>query len=212
MHSYHDNHGRLPPAVVYGEDRTPLLSWRVLLLPFIEGDPLFKQFTFDEPWDSLHHLGLLAQMLRVYFPFDGSSPPRLHTTFYQVFVGPGTAFEETRELRFKDDFPDGTSNTVFIVEAGVAVSWSKPEDLVYGEGQPLPKLGAIFRDSFRAALGDGSVRPFRRTSAKTRFVHRSHATPAINLVTTGTSEVEQSTQRPCVKRLHTIGQVPSTAT
>jgi hypothetical protein len=44
MHNYHDTHGRLPPAVVYGEDGKALLSWRVLLLPFIEEDNLFRQF------------------------------------------------------------------------------------------------------------------------------------------------------------------------
>ena len=158
MHNYEGTHGRLPPAVVYGENGRPLLSWRVLLLPFIEEGELFRQFKLDEPWDSPHNIRLLPKMPRTYFPFDGSSPPEPNTTFYQVFVGKGTAFEGREGLKLKDDFPNGTSITFLIVEAGSAVPWTKPEDIAYDERMPLPKLGGLFKGSFRAALVDGSVR------------------------------------------------------
>jgi hypothetical protein len=42
MHNYQSVHGRMPAAVVYGKDGRPLLSWRVLVLPFIEQEELFK--------------------------------------------------------------------------------------------------------------------------------------------------------------------------
>ncbi|HZT80971.1 MAG TPA: DUF1559 domain-containing protein, partial [Gemmataceae bacterium] len=35
LHSYHDTYGSFPPAAVYGPDGKPLLSWRVLILPFL---------------------------------------------------------------------------------------------------------------------------------------------------------------------------------
>src|SRR5437879_3096759 len=54
--------GRLPAAVVYGKDGTPLLSWRVSLLPYIEEQELYKQFKLDEPWDSPHNIRLLPHM------------------------------------------------------------------------------------------------------------------------------------------------------
>jgi hypothetical protein len=162
MHNYHGQHGRLPSAVVYGEDGTPLLSWRVLILPFIEQGPLYERFKLDEPWDGPHNIQLLSEMPHVFFPFDGSSTPEPYTTFYQVFVGKGAAFEGRRGLRFNEDFPDGTSNTFLIVEAGKAVAWTKPEDLPFGPDQPLPKLGGIFKGSFRAALADGSVQSFQQ--------------------------------------------------
>src|SRR5438477_9227485 len=108
MHAYADEHGRLPPAVVYGEDGTPLLSWRVLILPYIEQKPLFDRFKLDEPWDSPHNIELLAEMPRIFAPYDGSPPHEPHTTYYQVFVGKGAAFEGRRGMRLKDDFPDGT--------------------------------------------------------------------------------------------------------
>src|SRR4051794_12070960 len=88
MHNYHEQHGRLPPAVVHGDDGKPLLSWRVLLLPYIEQGELFKKFRLDEPWDSPHNSRLLPEMPRTFAPFDGSTPePGM--TFYQVLTGKG---------------------------------------------------------------------------------------------------------------------------
>jgi hypothetical protein len=68
LHNYHDKHGRLPPAVVYGEDGKPLHSWRVLLLPFIAQGELYREFKLDEPWDSPHNLALLPRMPATFAP------------------------------------------------------------------------------------------------------------------------------------------------
>src|SRR5436190_1205501 len=38
MHNHERTNGALPPAAVRGPDGRPLLSWRVLLLPYIEED------------------------------------------------------------------------------------------------------------------------------------------------------------------------------
>jgi hypothetical protein len=158
MHNYASEHGRLPPAVVYGKHGKPLLSWRVLILPYIEQDELFKQFHLDEPWDSPHNIKLLPRMPRVFGRFDGKPTSEPDTTFYQVFTGKHTAFESL-EGEPLEDFTDGTGNTFLIVEAGEAVPWTKPADLAYSPDHPLPKFGGILRDGpFRAALADGSVR------------------------------------------------------
>ena len=66
MHNYHDVHGRLPPAAVCSADGTPLVSWRVLILPYIEQDNLFREFKLDQPWDSPHNLALVERMPQVY--------------------------------------------------------------------------------------------------------------------------------------------------
>jgi hypothetical protein len=162
MHNYSSTHGSLPPHAIYGKDGKPLLSWRVLLLPFIEQHALYEQFRLDEPWDSPHNLRLLPQMPKTYTPFDGRPTAQPHTTFYQVFVGKGAAFEGRKGLRLEEDFPDSTSNTFLIVEAGSAVPWTRPEDLPFDAGKPLPQLGGLFKDTFRAALADGSVRDLRK--------------------------------------------------
>jgi hypothetical protein len=157
FHNYHSAKGRLPSYAIHDQSGRPLLSWRVELLPFLEQRSLYEKFKRDEPWDSPHNLALLPLMPRL---FDmaartGDDPTK---TFYQVFVGPGAAFERDpqRKVRFTD-MTDGTSNTLLIVEAG-AVPWTKPEDLFFEADQPLPRPGGFFADGFNACTADSFVR------------------------------------------------------
>ncbi len=145
------------PAAVCGKDGTPLLSWRVLILPFIEEDSLFKEFKLDEPWDSPHNIRLLPRMPRSYRPPGHKAelvPP--HHTVIHVFVGYGAAFEWADGKKLRADFPDGVSNTLLLIEAGKPVPWTKPEEPTYAPGRPLPDLDRIFRDGFRVCMGDAS--------------------------------------------------------
>jgi hypothetical protein len=165
MHHYYQDHGELPPAVVRDKTGKPLYSWRVLLLPYLEQEALYKQFRLDEPWDSPHNKKLAMETP---IPFNiGDDGPGL--TCFQVLVGPGTAFERPG-LKFKGDFPDGTSDTILVVEAKEPVPWSKPIDLAYDPNGPLPKFGGRLatpttrflhckfghRPCFTACLADGS--------------------------------------------------------
>jgi prepilin-type processing-associated H-X9-DG protein len=172
--------GRMPPSVVYGPDGKPLYSWRVLLLPYLEADYLYNQFHLDEPWDSPHNKPLLTQMPRCFVDPGRLDEPGM--THYQVFDGPGAPFDSSArplqpfmlggpkgalqlqvssfQLRFPAGFTDGASNTILIVEAADAVPWSSPQDLAFGPGKPLPKLGQPSRKGFNAAYADGSVRFF----------------------------------------------------
>jgi RNA polymerase sigma factor (sigma-70 family) len=87
IHQYNDVHGYLP-ADIRDKDGKPLLSWRVVILPYLEQEQLFKQFKVDEPWDSEHNLKLLAKMPAVYrVGFEAKDSGH---TYYQAFAGPGT--------------------------------------------------------------------------------------------------------------------------
>jgi len=155
MHNYHDSNGSFPPAVVRDRNGKPLYSWRVLLLPYLDQDALYRQFKLDEPWDSPSNIKLLSQMPAAFRePAASNADPT--TTFYQVFVGPKTAFESPRGEKITS-FTDGISNTLLVVEAGTAVSWTKPADLAYDAKAPLPTLGGHHATGFNAAFADGSV-------------------------------------------------------
>ena len=158
MHNYHDAYGHFPPQAIYSKDGKALLSWRVLLLPFLEQDALYRQFKLDEAWDSAHNQRLLAQMPKLFGDADVNTTKPV--TVYQAFAGPGAFFEGTEGLRIAD-FTDGTSNTLMIVEAAKPIPWSKPEDLPYDPNKPLPKLGGHAPGGFNAAFCDGSVRFLR---------------------------------------------------
>jgi uncharacterized protein (TIGR03067 family) len=155
-HSYHDTYKHLPGPAITDKQGKPLLSWRVAILPFVEEADLYRQFKLDEPWDSEHNKKLLEKMPKLYEPVRGKTK-QPYTTYYQAFVGPGTAFEPNMRLRLLD-FPDGTSNTVLLVEAGEAVPWTKPEDVPFDpKKKDLPKLGGLFPDGFHIAMADGTV-------------------------------------------------------
>jgi hypothetical protein len=159
MINYADSHqGRLPPQALFSKDGKPLLSWRVLILPYIEQEALYKEFHLDEPWDSEHNKKLLARMPRTFALPGKEKEAAAGQTYYLGFVGKGAFFEEKKALRYPADFPDGTSNTIMFVEAAEAVPWTKPEDLPFDPGKPLPKLGGRSPGGFLAALCDGSVR------------------------------------------------------
>ena len=156
FHNYASAHGTLPPAAVCGPDGHPLLSWRVLLLPYIEQQGLYDEFKLDEPWDSEHNLRLLDRMPKTYeAPWKKYVDVPPHQTVLHVFVGPGAAFEWGRGLRLKDDFPDGTSTTLLYVEAGPPVPWTKPEEIPFETGKPI-RLRGLFRDGYRAGTVDGA--------------------------------------------------------
>jgi RNA polymerase sigma factor (sigma-70 family) len=153
LQNFNDTYGKRPAPAIYSKDDKPLLSWRVAILPFIEQDALYKAFHLDEPWDSEHNTKLLAQMPAFYAPpgqKDGGK------TYYQAIVGEGAAWEPRKQLP-PVEFPDGTSNTICVVEAATPVPWTKPEDLPFVPDQALPKFGGLFDGNFHALLVDGGV-------------------------------------------------------
>jgi Protein of unknown function (DUF1559) len=161
MHNYNDAHrGKLPAHAIYSKDgKTPLLSWRVAILPFIEQGDLYNQFKLDEPWDSEHNRALIARMPITYLDPLGRAAAEPGKTHYQVFVGGGAPWDRgPNPPSLPRTFVDGTSNTILIAEAGEAVTWTKPDDLTYDPNQPLPKLGADPAVGTVVALADGSVR------------------------------------------------------
>ncbi len=167
MMNYADTmQGQLPAHAIYSKDGKPLLSWRVMILPYIEQEALYKQFHLNEPWDSEHNKKLLDKMPRIYASPRDEKTLQDHTTYYQGFYGKSAFFEGKQGLRFPAAFTDGTSNTIMIAEAAKAVPWTKPEDIPFDPAKPLPKLGLPGASSFMAAMCDGSVRTVSHSISK----------------------------------------------
>jgi hypothetical protein len=145
-----------PPQATYDKNGKPMLSWRVMILPYVEQQNLYNQFHLNEPWDSEHNKKLLAKMPKVYASPQDEKTVTDHTTHYQGFFGKGAIFEGKKGIRIAD-ITDGTANTFLIVEASKAVPWTKPEDIPYDPGKPLPKLGLPGASGFQAVFCDGSV-------------------------------------------------------
>jgi hypothetical protein len=160
------NGGRLPTAAIRRSGQA-LLSWRVGILPYLEQFALYERFRLDEPWDSPHNASLLKEMPRVYAPVahkDATS----YATYYQAFVGPDALFGREDGARIAD-FIYVDRPTLMVVEAAYPVPWTKPEDVPYDKGGPLPRLGGQFDDGIYAAFADGSVRFIGRGIAAERI-------------------------------------------
>ncbi len=169
IHEFHAATKQLPPAIIYGPDRRPWHSWRVLILPFMEMDELYAQYDFSQPWDSPKNSTLLDKMPDCYHdPVYGEAKGRY--TNYAVLVGAWdgkfqqyrTAFPPSGmvmtdakrdpidqvddNLFTMEDVTDGIEKTIAVapVSPDRKIPWTKPEDITVGANFPgLGQSGGI---------------------------------------------------------------------
>jgi hypothetical protein len=111
-------------------------SWRVLILPYMEHEHLYKQYRFDEPWDGPNNRKLADRLKRVYSCPAKSWEPTIETS-YVAIVGPRTAWpgEKGRKL---SEFADGAANVLLVVEVhDSGIHWMEPRDLHVTQMAPL---------------------------------------------------------------------------
>jgi hypothetical protein len=162
LHNYHNARSEFPPAVMYGPDGKPWHSWRVLILPYLGQDELYRSYDFDQPWDSPKNRKLIDRMPDVYREpaYGEAKGPFAH---YAALIGEDTCFPTKRPAGPGGTAPagtsprdarglgiehitDGTSNTMMVapVEPGRKIPWTKPEDIAVGPDFPgLGKPGGI---------------------------------------------------------------------
>jgi hypothetical protein len=140
MHTYEGQNGQLPATAIYSRDGKPLLSWRVVILPFIDEKALYEQFHLDEPWNSPHNAALISKMPDMYQPPAGEYKDT-GKTCYLAPVGEKVAFNGSkgRSSWTVGHYPD---RTILVVEAArdPAVEWTKPSDLPFDENDPWAGL------------------------------------------------------------------------
>jgi hypothetical protein len=158
MHYHHDAHKAFPTPASYDKQGKPLLSWRVLVLPYVGQEKLYEEFKLDQPWGSPHNIKLVAKMPAVYRHPAGLGVKEGKTPFL-VPVGKDTCFPGTIGIKLLQ-ITDGTSNTAMIFEAtdDHMVVWTRPDDLPFDEKQPQKGLIDKARSAFAVVFADGSVR------------------------------------------------------
>jgi hypothetical protein len=168
------------PVDHFSTEGTPLLSWRVMLLPFLEQGNLYNQFRLNEPWDSPHNLSLLRSMPDVYRSIG--DPSDSVTTRVMHFNGPNAPFPSANSASQlgprQQDITDGSSSTIAFVEAGAenAVPWTKPGDLPLHANNPSSAIGQL-GEAILAAFFDGHIETLSALLSpgdlKARITHQS---------------------------------------
>lgn len=130
LQAYEAAEKHFPPQAIRDKAGKPLLSWRVALLPYLGEEGLYKQFKLDEPWDSKHNSSLIARIPQVYAATRRAPVRKPETTSILLPVGATFPSALPNGARLQD-FTDGTSNTLLVVDSAKdesAVVWTKPDD------------------------------------------------------------------------------------
>jgi hypothetical protein len=155
-----DSHEPLPGNSFAERGETPLLSWRVELLPLLGAHDLYTQFKLDEPWDGEHNKSLLQAR-------DDFGDALAYTredlkpghTVYLTFQGEGAMIDGRKE-KDEIDLKDGISGTIAVIEVSPerAVPWTQPVDIDISAPDVQTMLGPPpTPEGYPAVLFDGRV-------------------------------------------------------
>ena len=129
------------PAPIRAADGTPLLSWRVAILPVLgaEGQKLYDEFKLDEPWNSDANLKLLEKMPSIFAaPFGDVAKT---STPFLVFTGQNAPFGRVEPLTLDDLNPEKPILSVVLAAEANAVEWTRPEEFVFNPAKPSDAFG-----------------------------------------------------------------------
>ena len=137
-------------------------SWRVLILPFLGQQEIYRAYKFDEPWNGPNNRNLPGRIGNIYLR-SGLESNQIQTTSFVAVVGPQTVWSGGKP-RSQKDIVDGTHDTLMVVEVPDGqFLWMEPRDLEFdsmsfrindGSGRGLgSRLGGA-----RVVSADGTVR------------------------------------------------------
>jgi hypothetical protein len=166
LRQYHKDHGCFPPAYVTAKDGTPLYSWRVLVVGYLDQPDIARKFHYDEPWNSPHNLALATALPIFCCPKQSDEPSAM--TNYLAVVGEQTCWPGA-DSRSLDEIIDGPQDTILLVEvADSGILWTEPRDLFFeqlqlDEAAPINNRPSSHHPAvFLVAVANGSARPISK--------------------------------------------------
>lgn len=125
LNAYHDLHGSYPPAYFTDNKGKPNHSWRVMILPQLDRNDLYKIYNFNEPWNSPVNIQVTTRMPDVYRSEIDQSANSTITNFAAV-VGKKTMFPHEKSTTRSQVF-DNPNSVLMIVEVhGLGFDWTDP--------------------------------------------------------------------------------------
>lgn len=166
IYNYEHDHGHFPPPFIPDEKGKPMHSWRVLLLPYLEEDNMFKQYRMDEPWNGPNNRKLATKSPRCYQSILANN---LHEgnkgeTNFLAVTGSGTFWEFSGKLTVKQLGDRAPKVVTFVINDGMGINWMEPSDLdieTMEYSVPSPRGLGVYKTSPHA-FADGSVHQFQK--------------------------------------------------
>ena len=161
FHNHHDSLNRIPPPFTADANGKPLHSWRVLVLPFLDQDKLYKQIRLNEPWDSAHNRQFHDKMPPIFqCPMSTLGNPNRDTAYCMVVGNDMIGVPDGKGISYYK-ITDGTSNTILLVERKTPVCWMEPTDVLQehaylGVNKHEQGIGSEHEGGVMVGFADGS--------------------------------------------------------
>lgn len=147
------------PSAIRSADGKPLLSWRVALLPTVGMEGLYREFKFDQPWDSEANKALVEKMPPLFRMMEGDAESG--KTMVRFFNSEGTPMSNP-DLKFEDLKHLRTTMLFVSVLPAQAVPWTQPDDLTLELDKLEETLGSTLLGS--TFTGEIVLQPILPTS------------------------------------------------
>jgi hypothetical protein len=156
--TFNELNGHLPRAVHKDKSGQPLSSWRFRVLPFLEA--IMMDVDYDARWDDdsneFNRHFINSEMFVYCCPWAKKSSGKLNTNIVAI-TGPGTAFNDDRDVRL-EDLPPDLALLIEIADSGT--HWMAPGDLDI-RNVPASITQGILGGGVHVFFADGSVWFFR---------------------------------------------------
>jgi len=155
LSSYHEFYSSFPPPITADSNGTPLHSWRLTILPFIEDTGLDDRYVYTLPWNHRNNLAVSSSYQHFICP-SARNPKGSGFTNYVMVVG-----QERRDTSSQtQDHPD----SIIVVEiANSDIHWTEPRDLNFDEmsfkinDKTKPSISSHHVHGAMVLYADGSV-------------------------------------------------------
>ena len=137
--NYESANHSFPPAYVPDESSRPKHSWRVLILPYIEQLPLYRQYDLKEPFDGPRNHVLARTTIPAYCcPSDPATSGG--QTDYVMIVGPKTISQGPNSHAIPEIVAGGSRSIMLVEVSGLGINWMEPKDITLDD--PIARLNS----------------------------------------------------------------------
>lgn len=135
LNAYAAQYNSYPPPALLDAKGKPLVSWRVLILPYLDEDELYDQFDLTKDWTDSQNMQAAYQMPDVFQHPNSQAGFNTPESDYYLVIGANTLFPPKGPMSPKD-IVDSPTQTLLVIEGKPLVPtgmWTEPVDLDFAK-------------------------------------------------------------------------------